>query len=1551
MPSSFDVTANVNLDPRSLNASAKKIELALGRITGQASEFQKSLDASTARVFAFGATTAVLNGVNQAFKKLVSTTIEVEKRLIEINSIFQANEKVFNQFRNSIFQVAKDTGQAFGTVAEGAAELARQGLSAEETAKRLKASLVLTRISGLDAEKSVKALTAAINGFASAGLSANQIVNKLVAVDTAFAVSAQDLAEAFSRAGSTAEDAGVSFDQLLGLVTAVEQKTARGGAVIGNAFKSIFTRLSRGDTIEDLKELGVQIDATQNGIQKLSALSAALESISDPTIASQIKELAGGVFQINVVSAALKDLSSDTSIFAGAAKTASEATNEAFQKNADLNRSLAAQINALIAGLTSLAERVGSLTFGPLLENLLGLTTKFTEFLDKALDPEKGNAFVKGLFKTIGQFLGGPAVVIFTGAFVKIFALVAKFAKDGLMSVFAIGSETSKIRNIEAGIVGLLQKDNQLRQLITSSTASQAQKEQAIISAIKAENALLTQQASLMNSIASAARARGVASFNASTGQFKGKKGFASGFMQEEATAMALGATGGVKAHFGQGTIGGRRFIMNNQEMEIPNFAGGRDSAVIPMYAKANPPKKRTNKHSSKTTGSAAGSAAKGKRQTLFMDGSKFGMLAAFSGKSIPKQSETSLDKLTPLSVAGLTERGHSVQGLKRQGFSHIGVRGLKVTTLDAGRPNFQKKFQPRIQKAFAQPLVNFGSQIIGDIFKGNDTKSIGQGLKKSSKDVKLFSDAAEGGIIESAIKAVIAGSRAASVFSTPNNERAPFDFEENTNLKQKDSVADTFFRGQGVKRADAKRTADKDSARSFIPKILQDKSARSMALPRGRGKAAGHIPRFAKGKAPKGDDGMGGGGMFLALSSASMALNTMSASGDEAGGALSGLAETASKAVNALLTFQTLSFITGGKLGGAARAVGGGLRAGTKLGPSIGMPKGLKNSKFMNSNFMGGVRGFSGTGGLSRGAGRIVGRVGGALGGLGKGAVGLAKGVGAVGAGAAATVVGSIAGLTVAANDLFKSFKGLHDETLIYGKLLGGTNGKFQQFFDNIAGVGNSATKKFNISNTVGMNAERANLKRQLSGIGGKGGIDLFDETFAGQEDEVNAAFKKFEEALKASAEKTEQGIPTEEARKQATLAFTQEMKKLGGITKDTIFQQTDFNRRQKFLNDEIGRLRSRIKNAANTPQMRDIQNSAMISSNMKDRADIMGALQFSGDFSSSVGAAVNATQRKSAASDALMQKRALQAQLVTETDPKKRKDLEKGIEDAGKNFADIVKDSSINFANNIVDLEKQMVDATSRRVDIINSTLQRDTSKRKAFLSGGAQDKATVLKLFAEAQKARKKVDDAEAFARKGRGSRAFIRGFTDPVEFRRSFEMDRQNVTDTFVNKIRPETVALAGFQSVEAFLNRVTGGAFEKMSSTVQSKNAFGYEGIESKEDRGLREGLDSVNNQLESLSEAINTNKKALDDFAESFSTDEAKGIPESVKQMAGDLKLAADGAKNIKNITEPFEKVSAMTITAAETAQEVVGRTEKALKGMITRVEGLEKALAELKGE
>ena len=597
MAAPININANLNLNPASINASAKQVQQALGRITGQASEFQKSLDASTARVFAFGATTAVINGVTQTFKKLVTTTIDVQARLIEINSILGTGASEFNKYRNAIFKVAKETGQSFTTVAEGAAELARQGLSATDSAKRLKAALILTRISGLGAQDSVKALTAAMNGFTSAGLSANQIVNKIVAVDTAFAVSAQDLAQGFSRAGSTAEDAGVSFEELLAIITAVEQRTARGGAVIGNALKSIFTRISRGDTIGQLQELGVAISAGQSGIQKLQALSKALDNIADPTIASQIKELAGGVFQINVVSAALKDLGSDASIFGQATKTAFDATNEATEKNKLLNESLLSQINELTVSLTSFADRLGGLTISPILENVVGLASALTNALDSALDPEKGNKFVQGLFKFIGGFLAGPGLAIFTGGFIKIFGTVLKFAKEGFKTVLQMGSAAEKLKQIEGGMVSLLQRDAALRKTLENSSISRVAKEKAIVDAIKRENALLSSQQQLVTNIATIARSAGVTSFSSSTGAFKGKKGkrFASGgngtMEPDLMTAMvneARDAPAGASPYVTN--FRGSPAVMNTSEMQVK--IGGREEILtagqIPRFAKTS---------------------------------------------------------------------------------------------------------------------------------------------------------------------------------------------------------------------------------------------------------------------------------------------------------------------------------------------------------------------------------------------------------------------------------------------------------------------------------------------------------------------------------------------------------------------------------------------------------------------------------------------------------------------------------------------------------------------------------------------------------------------------------------------------------------------------------------------------------------------------------------------------------------------------------------------------------------------------------------------------
>ena len=114
----------------------KQFTRPLGKITGSVSEFNKSLEASNARVLAFGASVGIIQGVQKAFASLVTTTIRVEKQLTEINVVMGTTNDQLQKFGDGLFKVARNTAQSFSTVATAATELARQGLSMEETLKR-----------------------------------------------------------------------------------------------------------------------------------------------------------------------------------------------------------------------------------------------------------------------------------------------------------------------------------------------------------------------------------------------------------------------------------------------------------------------------------------------------------------------------------------------------------------------------------------------------------------------------------------------------------------------------------------------------------------------------------------------------------------------------------------------------------------------------------------------------------------------------------------------------------------------------------------------------------------------------------------------------------------------------------------------------------------------------------------------------------------------------------------------------------------------------------------------------------------------------------------------------------------------------------------------------------------------------------------------------------------------------------------------------------------------------------------------------------------------
>lgn len=596
----LDTTLNVKLNSRDAEQQISRltsknygIKLSvdsqpLGRTTGQLSEFTKSMDAANARVVAFGASAGAIAVLEKSFRAMITSTIEVEKSLKDIQVVLDASGESMAKFGKGLFDIAKNTGQSFSIAAEAATELSRQGLSMEETLKRTNDALVLSRLSGLGAAESVKTLTAAINSFASQGVTASEVVNKFATVDAAFAVSSKDLAEGISRVGASAAQSGVSIDELIGLITSAQQVTARGGAVIGNSFKTIFTRLERGKTQSLLESLGIdtkdesgKIKSTIEMLRDLAKVYGSLGSGQQAEVAEKV----GGVFQINILKAALADLGREHSVYAGAVDISNNATDEATKRNEKLNETYAAQINRLQQGASQLAAAAGKRVLGPSMDRVIGAGNGILDNLNNVDSSSIGAKLGKGLLDGIGQVIAGPGLVLLGGVIIKLLGDFSKFAGGSVKELLGLNGASKEQAAIQASITKLLEKNPALLAQINSEAKTQGDQARILLDFYMKQTAEMQKQAALTAQIAGKLYTGGVRMGSEGVPITKKAAGYIPEFASEEAQAKMLGAHN-PRAEWSKGTIGGQRFIKNSEETEIVGFGSNGDSAVIPHYAK-----------------------------------------------------------------------------------------------------------------------------------------------------------------------------------------------------------------------------------------------------------------------------------------------------------------------------------------------------------------------------------------------------------------------------------------------------------------------------------------------------------------------------------------------------------------------------------------------------------------------------------------------------------------------------------------------------------------------------------------------------------------------------------------------------------------------------------------------------------------------------------------------------------------------------------------------------------------------------------------------------
>lgn len=572
--------------------------LPLGQINGDVIELNKSMSAATARVIAFGATTSVIYGLGSAFGALLRSTVLVEKRMLAISSVIGVSQQGYKKLADGLFRIANETARSFDEASQAAEEFARQGLPLNETLKRTKDALILAKLSGIEAKEAVSNLTAAVNTFKREAYDTTTIINKLATVDAAFAVGQKDLAEAISRAGSSAQDAKLDLDELLGTVTSLQQTTARGGAVIGNALKSIFTRTNNPEVLESLRAVGVEIESvpgkTRPTLDILRDLAGKYKELSEAQ-KSVIGEKIAGIYQINQFKALIADLGQANSLVDQAIKTSRGASDEAINRNRELNTSLSAIAQQAGNNLTKLFAKIGEVSLAPNLKSALKtFNSFFREVGDENNGSTMGQSIGEGILSGIASALKGP------GAFVALAVLLGSLKKIGSFAFAAVkdlsqlNKSTNEQQLIQGSINNLLATGNTHYVQRFKAATTEKEQQEIILSLLRQQNAEIARKGSAGATVGGLLGRTYVGSESGRLTPRRAADGYvpnaAEGIIsavdkERVAIESNVGGARGAKPKvienfdFGNGKRG--PIVANTKEVLVKGFGGGKGSAIF----------------------------------------------------------------------------------------------------------------------------------------------------------------------------------------------------------------------------------------------------------------------------------------------------------------------------------------------------------------------------------------------------------------------------------------------------------------------------------------------------------------------------------------------------------------------------------------------------------------------------------------------------------------------------------------------------------------------------------------------------------------------------------------------------------------------------------------------------------------------------------------------------------------------------------------------------------------------------------------------------------
>lgn len=395
---------------------------------------------NTIHVTTWASGVAILYGSLNLAQAGFAAFLDTGAQAARLDQVFRGVGGSTQELVGDVLALASAERRLRGEALEAAIAWSRLGLTRQEINKAVKVSLQAANVAEISAADATEQLAAVMVAFRLNVDDLASVLGQLNQVSNTYRVTNRDLLAGIARTGGVAKQAGLDLAQLIGIIGAGVGATGQSGENIGNAVKTIITKLGNPGLQERLQnQFQLNLTTDTGDLKAMSQILADLyvryQDLNEAQRASLRFQVAGA-FQSSRLAAILDSYVKAQTLAVHAQLNLNSAQEE--------NQKIIATLQANLQGLVAELERFASTQ--PVFRGAGAGLNEFVQFLRHLLD-------VSNNFPTITTlFLGTLGLM---GAKLSLVAVqTAQAANNGGLLL----NTWTRLKTVGAGLSGALNK-------------------------------------------------------------------------------------------------------------------------------------------------------------------------------------------------------------------------------------------------------------------------------------------------------------------------------------------------------------------------------------------------------------------------------------------------------------------------------------------------------------------------------------------------------------------------------------------------------------------------------------------------------------------------------------------------------------------------------------------------------------------------------------------------------------------------------------------------------------------------------------------------------------------------------------------------------------------------------------------------------------------------------------------------------------------------------------------------------------------------------------